>query len=43
MNENDTVAVQDMKFGDNDTLSAHIASLADADTFLLTRDGGLCG
>ena len=42
VNENDTVAVQDMKFGDNDTLSAHIASLADADyLFLLTDVDGL--
>jgi glutamate 5-kinase len=42
VNENDTVAMQDMKFGDNDTLSAHIASLADADyLFLLTDVDGL--
>ena len=25
VNENDTVAMQDMKFGDNDTLSAHLS------------------
>lgn len=42
VNENDTIAVQDLKFGDNDTLSAHIASLADADyLFLLTDVDGL--
>lgn len=42
VNENDTVAMQDLKFGDNDTLSAHIASLADADyLFLLTDVDGL--
>jgi hypothetical protein len=34
--------VQDTKFGDNDTLSAHIAALADADyLFLLTDVDGL--
>ena len=42
VNENDTIAVQDLKFGDNDTLSAHIASLCDADyLFLLTDVDGL--
>ena len=42
VNENDTIAVQDLKFGDNDTLSAHIASLTDADyLFLLTDVDGL--
>ena len=42
MNENDTVAVQDVKFGDNDTLSAHVAALVNADyLFLLTDVDGL--
>jgi glutamate 5-kinase len=42
VNENDTVAVQDTKFGDNDTLSAHVAALVDADyCFLLTDVDGL--
>ena len=42
VNENDTIAVQDLKFGDNDTLSAHIASLTDADyLFLFTDVDGL--
>ena len=42
VNENDTVAVQDTKFGDNDTLSAHVAALVDADyLFLLTDVDGL--
>lgn len=31
VNENDTVAVDELKFGDNDTLSALVASLVDAD------------
>ena len=42
VNENDTVAVQHTKFGDNDTLSAHVAALVDADyLFLLTDVDGL--
>jgi glutamate 5-kinase/origin recognition complex subunit 2 len=42
VNENDTVAVPDTKFGDNDTLSAHVAALVDADyLFLLTDVDGL--
>jgi glutamate 5-kinase len=31
VNENDTVAVEELKFGDNDTLSAQVASLVGAD------------
>jgi len=31
VNENDTVAVEELKFGDNDTLSALVASLIEAD------------
>jgi glutamate 5-kinase len=42
VNENDTVAVDELKFGDNDTLSARVASLVDADwLFLLTDVDGL--
>ena len=42
VNENDTVAVQAVKFGDNDTLSAHVAALVNADyLFLLTDVDGL--
>jgi glutamate 5-kinase len=37
-NENDTVAVEELKFGDNDTLSARIASLVDADWLFLLTD-----
>lgn len=42
VNENDTVAVQELKFGDNDTLSAQVASLIGAEwLFLLTDVDGL--
>lgn len=37
-NENDTVAVDEIKFGDNDTLSAHITHLAGADALILLTD-----
>ncbi|WP_119323349.1 glutamate 5-kinase [Capsulimonas corticalis] len=38
VNENDTVAVDEIKFGDNDTLAALVASLAEADALLLLSD-----
>lgn len=38
VNENDTVAVEELKFGDNDTLSARVASLVDADWLFLMTD-----
>eukprot|EP00808_Paulinella_micropora_P000890 g34590.t1 len=38
VNENDTVAVEELKFGDNDTLSARVASLIDADWLILMTD-----
>jgi glutamate 5-kinase len=38
VNENDTVAVEELKFGDNDTLSARVASLIDADWLFLLTD-----
>ncbi len=38
INENDTVAVQEIKVGDNDNLSAHIAALLDADLLILLTD-----
>ncbi|NLZ38636.1 MAG: glutamate 5-kinase [Firmicutes bacterium] len=42
INENDTVAVEEIEFGDNDTLSALVASLLDADLLVLLTDiGGL--
>lgn len=38
VNENDTVAIDELKFGDNDTLSALVASLVDADWLFLLTD-----
>ena len=38
VNENDTVAVEELKFGDNDTLSALVASLVRADWLFLLTD-----
>jgi glutamate 5-kinase len=38
INENDTVAVEDIKFGDNDNLSAMIAILMDADALVTLTD-----
>ncbi len=38
INENDTVAVEEIKFGDNDTLAALVSSLAEADVLLLLSD-----
>jgi glutamate 5-kinase len=35
INENDTVAVEEIKFGDNDRLSALVATLVDADLLLI--------
>lgn len=42
VNENDTVAVQELKFGDNDALSALVANLVGADVIInLTSAGGV--
>ncbi|MEL6495410.1 MAG: glutamate 5-kinase [Cyanobacteria bacterium J06623_7] len=38
VNENDTVAIDELKFGDNDTLSALVASLIRADWLFLLTD-----
>ena len=38
VNENDTVAIDELKFGDNDTLSALVASLIQADWLFLLTD-----
>jgi len=38
VNENDTLAVEELKFGDNDTLSAMVASLVEADWLFLLTD-----
>ena len=43
VNENDTVMVEEIKFGDNDSLSARVTILADADLLILLTDApGLC-
>jgi glutamate 5-kinase len=42
VNENDTVAVEELKFGDNDNLSALTAALIEADLLIVLTDvGGL--
>ncbi len=38
VNENDAVSVDELKIGDNDTLSATVASLADADALIILSD-----
>lgn len=38
VNENDTVAVEEIKFGDNDTLAGMIVSLAEADVLIALTD-----
>lgn len=38
INENDTVATDEIRFGDNDTLAAMVASLIDADLLILLSD-----
>ncbi len=38
INENDTVVVEEIKFGDNDTLAALVASLVNADLLILLTD-----
>ncbi len=45
INENDVVAVEELRFGDNDRLSAEVAMLAEADLLILltTADGLMNG
>ncbi|MDD2430522.1 MAG: glutamate 5-kinase [Firmicutes bacterium] len=38
VNENDTVVVDELKFGDNDTLSAQVAALCEADLLVIFSD-----
>ena len=38
VNENDAVAVEEIRFGDNDTLAAQVAHLVDADLLLILSD-----
>lgn len=40
INENDTIAVEEIRFGDNDTLAALVAGLVDADLLILLTDTG---
>ena len=43
INENDTVATEELRFGDNDRLAARVAAMLDADTLVLLSDvPGLC-
>lgn len=43
VNENDTVSVSELKFGDNDCLASLLVNLAGADLFInLTSAGGVC-
>ena len=38
INENDTIATEEIRLGDNDNLSAHVANLIDADLLVLLTD-----
>jgi len=38
VNENDTVSIDEIRFGDNDTLAALVANLIDADALMLLTD-----
>lgn len=38
VNENDTVATDELKFGDNDTLAAMVANIVEADTLIILTD-----
>lgn len=38
VNENDTITIDRLKFGDNDTLSAKVAGLVDADELIILSD-----
>jgi len=38
INENDTVSTDEIEFGDNDTLSAHVSVLSEADLLILLSD-----
>jgi glutamate 5-kinase len=38
INENDTVATEEIRFGDNDTLGALVANLVEADTLVILTD-----
>ncbi len=38
INENDTVSTEEIRYGDNDLLSAHVATLVEADLLLILTD-----
>lgn len=38
VNENDVISTEEIEFGDNDTLSAHVATLTDADLLIILTD-----
>src|SRR6185295_15061896 len=38
INENDTVSVEELRFGDNDTLSALVSGVAEADLLIVLTD-----
>lgn len=38
INENDTIATEEIEFGDNDTLSAYVATLIEADLLIMLSD-----
>ncbi len=38
INENDTVSIEEIRFGDNDTLSALVATMVDADLVIILSD-----
>lgn len=38
INENDTIATNEIEFGDNDTLSAHVSELINADLLIMLSD-----
>ena len=38
MNENDTIATTEIKYGDNDRLASRVAQITDADTLILLSD-----
>ena len=38
VNENDSISIDEIKFGDNDTLSAIVATIVDADTLVILSD-----
>ena len=44
INENDTVSVEEIKFGDNDALAAMVVDLVEADLLVILTDApGVCG